>query len=101
MSDNQHLQSSQAAQTTAVTQGPERRRSVRGKPHGEPSRAELVKLILGTYAEMPALTLRLPQAARLFGLRDTTCRLVLNDLVADGRLRQSADGRYRATSGAR
>ena len=77
----------------------DRRRSVRGGVHGEPPRRHLVALILGTYAEMPGLSLPLPQAARLFGLREATCTVVLTDLVRDGRLRQSADGQYRAASG--
>ena len=102
MPDNQGPESSLAAEGATAVPSHERRRSVRGRPQGEPSRAELVKLILGTYAEMPGLTLRLQQAARLFGLRDTTCRLVLRDLVTDGRLRQGPDGQYRAaTRGAR
>ncbi len=71
------------------------RRSARCGLRGEPSRAHLVTLILGAYAEMPGLSLHLRQAARFFGLRETTCRVVLSDLVRDGRLRQSADGQYR------
>ena len=65
----------------------------------EPARAQLVALILGTYAEMPGLSLHLPQAARLFGLREATCQVVLSDLVRDGRLRRSADSQYRAADG--
>ena len=63
--------------------------------HADPERAHLVALVLGTYVEMPGLSLHLHQAARLFGLRDRTCEVVLNDLVRDGRLRQSQDGQYR------
>jgi hypothetical protein len=96
MPKSRHLQLRQPAKAAeAAPRGHERRRSVRGASHGEPSRTELVRLILGTYAEMPGLTLHLHQAARLFGLRETTCRVVLSDLVEDGRLRQSADGQYR------
>lgn len=62
---------------------------------------QLVALILGTYAEMPGLSLHLNQAARLFGLRDTTCQLVLDGLVREGRLRQSDDGQYRAANSER
>jgi hypothetical protein len=79
---------------------PERRRSARGEPQGEPARAHLVALILGTYADMPGLSLRLYQAARLFGLRQATCQVILTDLVTDGRLRQSADNQYRAANSA-
>ena len=77
-------------------QGSERRRLIRAPAHGEPSRRHLVTLILGTYAEMPGLSLPLHQAARLFGLRETTCRVVLEDLVGEGRICRSADGLYHA-----
>jgi predicted transcriptional regulator of viral defense system len=43
---------------------------------------------------MPGLNLTLDQAARLFGLRDNTCRVVLDDLIKDGKLRRSIEGRY-------
>lgn len=74
----------------------ERRQVFRGTLNAEPSRAHLVKRILGTYAEMPGLSLHFRQAVRLFGLREVTCRVVLADLVQGGQLRQSADGQYRA-----
>jgi hypothetical protein len=90
----------QAHHMTAAAPGtPDRRRSVRDGISGEPPRARLVALILGTYAEMPGLSLHLHQASRLFGLRDVTCQVVLGDLVKDGLLRQSADGQYRAGGG--
>jgi hypothetical protein len=76
----------------------DRRRTRRGAD-GEPSRSRLVNLILGTYDEMPGTSLHVPQAARLFGLRETTCSVVLDDLVRDGRLRRSRDGQYRAVNG--
>src|SRR5688572_13578134 len=75
----------------------DRRRTVRGAD-GEPSRAGIVSLVLGTYTEMPGLSLHLPQAARLFGLRETTCSVVLEDLVRSGRLRRSQDGQYRGAN---
>jgi DNA-binding IclR family transcriptional regulator len=53
-------------------------------------------MIVGTYREMPGLSLSLNQAARLFGLRETTCRVVLRDLVDAGLLRRTRDGHYRA-----
>lgn len=74
----------------------ERRAILRGAPRGEPSRSGLVTRILGTYAEMPGLSLHFSQAVRLFGLRETTCRVVLDDLVRAGRLRRARDGQYRA-----
>ena len=72
----------------------ERRRRARGTPDGEPARSQLVPMIVGTYREMPGLKLHLTQAARLFGLRSETCRIVLDDLVNTGRLRRTEDGQY-------
>lgn len=69
--------------------------------NAERERQHLVTLVLGTYAEMPGLSLHLHQAARLFGLRDRTCEVVLGDLVREGRLRQSRDGQYRGASSGR
>jgi hypothetical protein len=74
----------------------ERRRIDRQAPVGEPPRARLVIMIEATYREMPGLCLHLNQAARLFGLRERTCQVVLDDLVRDGRLRRAADGQYLA-----
>jgi hypothetical protein len=75
-------------------QNVERRQLERGAPAFEPARAHLVSLILGTYGEMPGLMLYLKQAARLFGVREMTCRVVMEELVRRGRLRQSTDGQY-------
>ena len=72
----------------------ERRRTPRGPSRGEPARAQLTAVIVDAYGEMPGLSLTLSQAARLFGLRDRTCRVVLEDLVSDGKLRRSIEGRY-------
>jgi hypothetical protein len=103
MSANGHNQSTRERPDTSKTssQRMERRRSPRGGVNAEPERPHLVALVLGTYAEMPGLSLQLPQAARLFGLRDRTCEVVLGDLVRDGRLRQSKDGQYRGANSAR
>ena len=60
----------------------------------EPVRAELVAMVLGTFREMPGLSLHLNQASRLFGLRTITCQVLLDDLVALGRLRRAHDGQY-------
>ena len=77
-----------------VIRSPERRDRVRGTVEGEPDRRHLVWMIVGTYREMPGLTLHLNQAARLFGLRPTTCQIVLDDLVRAGQLRRASDGQY-------
>jgi hypothetical protein len=103
MSVNVQNESPRAAEnmTTTLSNRPERRRSPRGGVHTEPDRVHLVALILGSYAEMPGLSLHLHQAVRLFGLRDRTCEVVLNDLVRDGRLRQSPDRQYRVANSGR
>ena len=72
----------------------ERRTRNRGTVDSEPHRPQLVSMIVGTYHEMPGLRLHLPQAARLFGLRTGTCRVVLDDLVGKGLLRKADDGQY-------
>ena len=54
----------------------------------------LEAMIGGTYREMPGLALELSDAARLFGLREATCSILLDDLVRQGRLRRALDGRY-------
>ena len=72
----------------------ERRFRRRDAVAGEPPRRQLESMIVGTYREMPGLSLHLPQAARLFGLRVTTCQAVLDDLVRQGALRRVADGQY-------
>ena len=71
----------------------DRRRQQRGVG-AEPVRAELVAMVLGTFREMPGLCLHLNQAARLFGVHPTTCQVLLDDLVALGRLRRAHDGQY-------
>jgi len=76
-------------------QHPERRQRTRGTLRGEPTRVQLQSLILGMYREMPGLSLTLPQAARLFGLRYGTCQIVLEDLVRDGLLLRGDDRQYR------
>src|SRR6185436_20962074 len=71
----------------------ERRKQARGGV-AEPSRPQLVTMVIGTFREMPGLSLHLNQAARLFGVRAETCRILLDDLVAQGRLRRAHDGQY-------
>jgi hypothetical protein len=78
--------------------GIEQRRARRGDGvHGEPERAVLESIIVSSYREMPGLCLRLEQAARLFGLRPATCRVVMEDLVKRGSLRRTHNGQYRRT----
>jgi DNA-binding IclR family transcriptional regulator len=66
---------------------------------GTPDRRQVrnpTESILSSYKEMPGLILHLNQAARLFGLREATCRTVLDELVRQGKLRRAADGQYLA-----
>jgi hypothetical protein len=58
------------------------------------ARHNLENMVVGTYREMPGLSLDLAQAARLFGLRARTCEVLLDDLVRRGRLRRLMNGRY-------
>jgi predicted transcriptional regulator of viral defense system len=51
-------------------------------------------MIVGSYREMPGLSLHLHQAVRLFGVHTNACRVVLDELVRRGRLRKLADGQY-------
>jgi hypothetical protein len=74
----------------------DRRGDTRGRPPLQPHRPQLVRMILGTYREMPGLCLHLKQATRLFGIMPNTCRIVLDDLVKAGKLARTADGQYRA-----
>ncbi len=73
----------------------ERRQITRGISDREPKRSRVVETILGSYREMPGLCLRLDQAARLFNLGIEPCRIILDDLVRECRLRQDPQGQYR------
>jgi hypothetical protein len=77
-----------------VTQAIDRRRHPRGDMNEEPARRELVLQILGTFREMPGLSLHINQAARLFGLQFSTCESIFTDLMAQGHLRRGNDGQY-------
>ena len=65
-----------------------------GRGLGEPSRSEVVARVLGSFREMPGLNVRLDEAARLLGLSEHTCYVVLEYLVEQGLLRRSASSRY-------
>ena len=78
---------------------PDRRHGNRGTPFGEPTRQQLIATVLGCYRDLPGLSLHLPHAARLFGLRVRTCEAVLNDLVRAGHLQRAPDGQYTAVHG--
>jgi hypothetical protein len=52
------------------------------------------------FVEMPGTCLTLAQAARLFGIPRTVCRRIFDELISDGKLRQTTDSRYRLHSAA-
>ena len=58
------------------------------------SREALLRRITVEYQDMPGLLLTLPQAQRLFGLRDDICLRVLQALVNDAILRRDKNGSY-------
>jgi len=60
----------------------------------QPARDLLLARVRGEYGEMPCLSLTIPQAMRLFGLREDICRRVLGALVKDGVLWKRHDERY-------
>lgn len=50
--------------------------------------------VLAEYAEMPGLSLTLPQAQRLWALERSTCEAIFNRLTAMRVLRMTAGGRF-------
>jgi hypothetical protein len=58
------------------------------------SHDQLKAMIIGTYLEMPGLSLTVPQAVRLFGIKARACHDVLDDLVRSGELRMPREGHY-------
>jgi hypothetical protein len=58
------------------------------------SRDLLLTRVRGEYGEMPCLALTIPQAMRLFGLRQDICERVLDALVANEVLTKRDGDRY-------
>jgi hypothetical protein len=58
------------------------------------SRELLLARVRGEFGEMPCLALTLPQAMRLFGLRQDICERVLDALVANEVLMRRDGERY-------
>ena len=54
----------------------------------------LTRRVQSEYAEMPGLSVTMPQAQRLLDIDRATCALVFKALVKLGFLRQTAQGRY-------
>jgi hypothetical protein len=55
---------------------------------------QLASLVRAEYTEMPGLSVTLPQAQRLWGVDERTCRRVFDTLIARGILRKTMKGRY-------
>ena len=62
------------------------------------TRWALLHRVWDEFDEMPGTALTLPQASRLFGVPLEVCDRILASLVKDGRLRRTADGRFRLRS---
>jgi hypothetical protein len=76
-------------------QSPKRSERRRETPDGGSPHAQLETMVIGTYCEMPGLSLHLAQAARLFGVSAPACQTVLDDLVRRGHLQRGNNGQYR------
>ncbi len=74
------------AETSGTTAGDDRRAPM--------ARQQLVSRVRGEFAEMPCLSLTIPQSVRLFHIREDICVRVLETLVAQGVLSRREDGRY-------
>ncbi len=59
------------------------------------ARSSLTDRIRGEFREMPGISLTPEQASRLFGVPPEVGSRILQQLVAEGVLARSADGRYR------
>jgi DNA-binding IclR family transcriptional regulator len=59
-----------------------------------PAHHAVLARIRAEYVEMPGMSLRLEQVARLCGVDMDTCKLVLDALVEARFLRLAGDGRY-------
>jgi hypothetical protein len=62
------------------------------------ARRALTQRVLSEFDEMPGTCLTLPQATRLFGVTPEICQRILNELIANGRLRRTADSRFRLSA---
>ena len=54
----------------------------------------LVDRIRAEYAEMPGLSITLPQAQRLWAVDRATCEEILSRLTSRGELRRTTKGRF-------
>ena len=54
----------------------------------------LLELVQAEYAEMPGLSVTLPQAQRLWAVDRSTCEEVFSRLISGGVLRRTTKGRF-------
>ncbi len=66
-----------------------------------PTHDVLLDRIRGEFGEMPGLRLTFPQACRLWHLDPSHCLAVLEQLVAEGFVHETADGAYTAVTATR
>jgi hypothetical protein len=57
-------------------------------------------VVAAAYEDLPALSVTFPQALRLWGLDEATCRCVLDSFVESGYLMCTHTGQYRRTDSA-
>ncbi len=62
------------------------------------TRRALTQRVLSEFDEMPGTCLTLAQATRLFGVTPEICQRILGELVGEGRLRRTADSRFRLSA---
>ena len=77
----------------AVAPTPQGLRHLESRPR-RPAR-HLLDRVRGEFTELQGFSPTLDQAARLFSLSRDECHRVFNQLLRDGFLGRSADGRYR------
>jgi len=65
--------------------------------HVDWTTSDWLAIVRSEYLEMPGLRLTRCQARRMWGLDDSTCGAILNELVMVGFLRISDDGSYTRT----
>jgi hypothetical protein len=75
--------------------------AVEGAPAVQAVLVNLVQRIREEFEEAPGLRVTVREAARFWGLDETTCGRVLEQLLAVGFLATGRDGRYRQTGGER
>lgn len=63
------------------------------------AREQLLRRVRAEFLEMPGLVLTLPQAERLFGMRQDICIRILATLIGEGLLRHTPGNCYTRSAG--